>query len=436
MRLGEVLVEAAVITREQLAEALRAQVVWGARLGTNLVELGHISLDDLAKGLGKLHQLPAALANHFERADPALQQKLPPALADKLACVPLVMANKHCVIALLAPLAPSELAQIAIAVGVTADKLVPAIAGELRIRFQLEKVYGIPRDQRFIRTKGTRSEESQLFRLQPALDPQLERSLSDAGRAEAVPLAAPTESFVPEDEPSPVPARAKRLSTEGAAAFESVPVHLGLEPPPFDPLDNERRTYLQTLAEMLEQHPDDQQSVMVHLEHLKVPGGRVAEPPNLKAATQWIFKAPDREQIAHRVIASIKKFVPAARAAIYLVVRGQCAVSWTSFCRDGTQLPPIAVPLDHPGLVPIVMRRGTLARSSSGDLNDIDFLLLASLGARHGELVIAPIPIADQVISVIGLACAHRATLDGLEQITTATGAAFARLMRDASATA
>jgi hypothetical protein len=56
------------------------------------------------------------------------------------------------------------------------------------------------------------------------------------------------------------------------------------------------------------------------------------------------------------------------------------------------------------------------------------------MGARHGELFIAPIAVAEQVICVVALATAHRAVLEGLDQITTATGAAFARLMREAGA--
>ena len=76
------------------------------------------------------------------------------------------------------------------------------------------------------------------------------------------------------------------------------------------------------------------------------------------------------------------------------------------------------------------------ARIASGDLGTLDFLLLAALGARHDALVAAPIMIGDQVICIVGLATGTRGVLDGLEQITMATGAAFARLMRQAGAKA
>lgn len=428
-RLGEHLVQAGLIKREQLAEALRAQVVWGARIGTNLVELGHLEIDDLSRTLGRQLKMPSALESHFDRADPAFQKKLPKDVAMHLKCVPLVLANQYAVIAILKPLATVEMDVIATHLGVDMDKLVPSVAAELRIHYQLEKVYGIPRDQRFIRAAGTRSEDSQVFQLAPPVDPVVEKKF---GRDE-------DEISVVDGIPQPVSA----VSGHNMAGDDDTPPPKSplsdarLPPPPFDPLDRERRSYLKTLADMLADRPDEQHSVVAHVEHIHANArAGLATAKTLDAAAQAIFRGADREQVAQRVIETIDRFIPGARAAIFLVVRGKAAVSWTSFCRDGTQIPPIAVPLDHAGLVPAVIKRKELARIPSGDLGTIDFLLLASLGARHGELVCAPILVNDQVISVIGLATATRGILDGLEQVTMATGAAFARLMRQAGAKA
>jgi hypothetical protein len=60
MRLGELLLEEKLITAEALEEALESQVVHGGRLGTNLVELGLVSEEDLARMLGKLHNVAHA----------------------------------------------------------------------------------------------------------------------------------------------------------------------------------------------------------------------------------------------------------------------------------------------------------------------------------------------------------------------------------------
>ncbi len=429
-RLGEHLVQAGLIKREQLAEALRAQVVWGARIGTNLIELGHLEIDDLSRTLGRQLKMPAALASHFERADPALQKKLPKDAATNLKCIPLVMANQYAVIAILKPLSTVEMDVIATHLGVDLDKLVPSVAAELRIHYQLEKVYGVPREQRFIRTAGTRSEDSQVFQLPPPVDPTHEKKFGrdedEISVVDGIPQAV-----------SSVTGHNMAGDDDDAEPPKSPLSDARLPPPPFDPLDRERRSYLKTLADMLAARPEEQHSVVAHVEHLHANmRGGMAPPKTLDAAAQAIFRGADREQVAQRVIDTIDKFIPGARAAIFLVVRGQAAVSWTSICRDGTKIPPIAVPLDHPGLVPVVIKRKTVARIASGDLGTLDYLLLASLGARHGELVAAPILIGEQVICIVGLATGTRGVLDGLEQITMATGAAFARLMRQAGARA
>src|SRR5258708_3881029 len=92
-RLGELLLAAGLVTADQVEQGLRAQIMWGGRLGTNLVELGHLELDDLARMLGRQHRIPAALTRHFDRADRAVQQRLPAAVAERYGVVPLFRAG-------------------------------------------------------------------------------------------------------------------------------------------------------------------------------------------------------------------------------------------------------------------------------------------------------------------------------------------------------
>src|SRR4051794_18060365 len=88
-RLGDLLVGEGLLTTDQLEQGLRAQVMWGGRLGTNLVELGCVDLDTLARILSAQHHLPPALGKHFEKVDRELQLRLSPAVAKELQCVPL-----------------------------------------------------------------------------------------------------------------------------------------------------------------------------------------------------------------------------------------------------------------------------------------------------------------------------------------------------------
>ena len=58
----------------------------------------------------------------------------------------------------------------------------------------------------------------------------------------------------------------------------------------------------------------------------------------------------------------------------------QVATSWKGFCRSGAPQPEIAVPLDQPGLVPRASQSNATARATATDLGPIDQLLLVSLG--------------------------------------------------------
>ena len=86
-RLGELLVSARLLDPEQIERALRAQVLWGGRLGTNLIELGLLDLDGISRALGRKHNRPAALARHFEKADRELQERLSVDLARRWSVV-------------------------------------------------------------------------------------------------------------------------------------------------------------------------------------------------------------------------------------------------------------------------------------------------------------------------------------------------------------
>ncbi|HEX7702445.1 MAG TPA: hypothetical protein VF403_17015, partial [Kofleriaceae bacterium] len=155
VRLGELLVAAGALDARELEQALRAQVVWGGRLGTNLIELGFLDLDELSRALGKQHGLPAALARHFERADPVLQAQFSAELAERHQCVPLLrLAEGQVALAGMDPLDDEALAEIAAALGVAPTDLVTSIAAEQRMRYQLERVYRIVRNARFLRSRG------------------------------------------------------------------------------------------------------------------------------------------------------------------------------------------------------------------------------------------------------------------------------------------
>src|SRR5262245_10060820 len=143
-RIGELLAADGLVSTEQLEAGLRAQVMWGGRLGTILIELGFVDLDGLSRALGRQHDLPAAIAQHFDAADPELQNLLPADVAERHSCLPLYrIATGQIVLVAAGPLPGDAIAEIASALNVAPGQLYPAVAAELRVRYQLDRVYQI-----------------------------------------------------------------------------------------------------------------------------------------------------------------------------------------------------------------------------------------------------------------------------------------------------
>jgi len=482
-RLGELLVAAGLLTVEQVEQALRAQVMWGGRLGTNLVELHYLELDPLSVALGRQHRLPAALARHFEKADPELQRMLSPDFAERFSCVPLLRMgrDRHVVIAAQAPLPPRQLAIIADELAVDVGKLIPAVAAELRIRYQLERVYGVRRAARYLRARGKSIPPFPAFEVLPVQNesdaepppplPSLPTSTRDmeAFRLPAdEPAARPdtvTEAAPAADHDAPPAATAAsdtdfELLTQPYGNQLQIPVAPGPEPHPdqLDDLTNdalpdlelaipaapaeteasarERRTYVRTIADP--PHGDAERQALLGRVAIrkKIALGsapRIMAGATLGEATRAIRRATGRDRVAELVIDTIDRFAPTCEAAIMLVVRGATAIGWKGFQRAGGMLGEIAVPLEDGGLIPRAVERNALLRLPYSELEQIDRLVMAWLGQHAGDLVVVPISIADQVMCVIAIAGTAGEPVACAEPIAAAAGAAFARLIRDAS---
>jgi hypothetical protein len=415
--------------------------MWGGRLGTNIVELHYLELDPLSNALARQHRLPAALARHFEKADPELQRLLPAELAERFSCLPLVRLGpeRHVVIASLAPLDPQQLAIIAEELAVDVARLIPAIAAELRIRYQLERVYHIRRAARFLRARGTSIPAFPAFQILPVpaeAEPDPPPSLPVSTREMAVfrpPPAAPDPE--PDDELFPVevidPDDLDDLTRH--ATLDDEPASPG--PSSHDDGGRERRHYVQTIADAPADDPE-RLALLGRIAIRKVAAGsapRVMAGATLGEATRAIRRSTGRDRVGELVIDTLERFAPGCEAAIMLVIRGATAIGWKGFQRGGGAIAELAVPIEDGGLVPQAVELNVTLRRSCTELDAIDRLLLASLGRTAGDLVVVPISIADQVMCVIAIATVEGAPIASAEPIAAAAGAAFARLMRDAS---
>jgi hypothetical protein len=149
MLLGERLLELRLVRRAQLGQALQAQHLYGARLGTNLVQLGFIDLDALATALGAHLAVPVAVETQFESSRESVLARLPPLVAAQWLAVPIGESKGGTlVVGMVNPCDPAAVAAVERAVG---GRVQACVAPELRVHYWLEKHYGVPRDPRFLR---------------------------------------------------------------------------------------------------------------------------------------------------------------------------------------------------------------------------------------------------------------------------------------------
>ena len=86
-RLGQMLVEAKLISSEQLKQALELQSREGGRIGTNMVKLGQVTEERLAAFLSKQYGIPSIDLANFE-IDSNLVKLIPSEVAQKHMIVP------------------------------------------------------------------------------------------------------------------------------------------------------------------------------------------------------------------------------------------------------------------------------------------------------------------------------------------------------------
>ena len=135
MLLGELLIKDGVLGAAQVEEALEAQVVHGGRIGTNLLELGHLGEEQLARALGRQHQVYCA---HGAIVPSAQALSLLPAnVADDKDVLP-VRVDGHRLYLLVVD--PDDIEARDYVATVTGLRVVPVVVAEFRMA-QLQRRY-------------------------------------------------------------------------------------------------------------------------------------------------------------------------------------------------------------------------------------------------------------------------------------------------------
>ncbi len=147
-KLGALLVRKGIVTQQQVDEALRAQMIYGARLGTNLLELGALDIDTLGKVLGDQYRYPAATLADFQHVTDATLKLISPDLARKTLSFPLALEGRRIRVALCSPFDPAQVDALSFATGY---RIIPYIVAEARLYYHQQVRYGIAREARFAR---------------------------------------------------------------------------------------------------------------------------------------------------------------------------------------------------------------------------------------------------------------------------------------------
>ena len=150
IKLGELLVESGVITREQLSEGLSHQRQHGGRLGTCLVELGVVDEKTVSGLLAKQLNIPSATAAQLEKCEAFAIKLLPASQAEKLRAVPIRQDGDKLWVVMADPTDKQALGELS---KVTGKKIRAMVAPELLVQYALERYYKVKRKPRVVQVR-------------------------------------------------------------------------------------------------------------------------------------------------------------------------------------------------------------------------------------------------------------------------------------------
>jgi hypothetical protein len=145
VKLGEILVNRGLVTSEQIEDALFAQRQFGGRLGTNLIEAGAITDEDLARCLSEQLNVPYVRPQALGAIPKEVIAKLPRKLAEKYRIVPLRFSPGELHLCMADPQNFSKLDELRFALNA---QIHPYVVTEVTMNYALERYYGIRREVR------------------------------------------------------------------------------------------------------------------------------------------------------------------------------------------------------------------------------------------------------------------------------------------------
>jgi Type II secretion system (T2SS), protein E, N-terminal domain len=406
IKMGEMLVEAGLLTPAQLKDALRNQVNFGGSLGTNLVDLGYLEDEELAQFSSRQLGLPCATTEELMSVPLEVIRLVPKELAEKYMIIPLSREKKRLTLAMLDPSDLSVIDEISF---VTGYFIIPVIAPELRLLQALENHYNIKRNARFIQITD-RSRERQRLRKQDEADEQalIEAELIDLS------LQQEMEEFIEvmeEAGPSAEPERIEPITFEPVvvepeieATVEAEPVieePAWVEPPIAEPVEVESEIAAAFEAETVTAEPPIAQTVWVE------PAG--VEPVwaehawvTIESLSEALAESKDREKIADMLVAYLGQEF---NRVVLFMVKGTVICGWRAL-RGNKEIPGIEnlqISLDVPSVLKVVADGKSFYLGAIPDTPDNAGLLAGIGGDAPDSVLLIPMMLMGRVIAIVYL---------------------------------
>ncbi len=138
LKIGEILIKHNLITREQLEKALEHQRIHGGKLGTNLVQLGFVTEEDITLCLSKQFGVPSVNLSFFE-IDSSVLELVPAEVCRKYDLIPVNKAGATLTVAMADPTNIHAINDINFICGLSVE---PVVAAESSIKEAIDKYYG------------------------------------------------------------------------------------------------------------------------------------------------------------------------------------------------------------------------------------------------------------------------------------------------------
>jgi hypothetical protein len=359
-RFGDFLLEKGAIKSEQLDEARQCQVAFGGRLGTNLVELGYLSMDDVARLLSEHEGVAVPDRAWLEWPNAQALKSVPLALVQRLKVLPFDIDARVIHVAMLDPLNPAHSQDISFA---TSRNVQPYLLPELQLHHWLERHYGIKREIRYInigieQARGRFTEEEQ-----PPEPPPYARSGDIAPQAEGLvePLRKEQELT---DERTFETTYAAQIAT-GSQAAQAAPLE-----------------------------PQSPAPIIVRGEPTTPPRASIASLESI------LLNAEDRDAIIGASLSLATHY--ADFAALFIVHQGLIqGVRCQRANREPRPLEAIILPLKGEGLIAQVAASGETRRSKIG-ADELDQRVLRALGRQDAiDVALLPVKIRGRVVNVL-----------------------------------